>query len=130
MTDSCLVQVEQMTSLTPGISFCSYSPPPSPFFFDSILQLLSVSLSGLSPPPSITALCGTLFVLRVYVTFRGVSRMAVGRKLLASFQTFHTKATVHMQPSGNGKQYHKMSMEKAPSSHVGNGLFFFPPFQK
>lgn len=54
MTDSCLVQLEQMTSPTPGISFCLH---PLPFFWDSVPLFASVALSGLARPPSLPALC-------------------------------------------------------------------------
>ena len=111
MTDSCLVQLEQMTSPTPGISFCLH---PLPFFLGlhpSVCLCCSFRSRSSSLPSCIV--WSSMFVLRVYVTFKGVRCTAVGRKLLASFQRFHTKATVHMQPGENGKQYHKMSMEKS-----------------
>lgn len=54
MTDSCLVQLEQMTSPTAGISFCLY---PLPFFWDSVPLFASVALLGLARPPSLPAFC-------------------------------------------------------------------------
>lgn len=98
MTDSCLVQLEQMTSLTCGISYCSYFTPSPHFFLNSIPLSLSVAHSchvSFFFPLSLPCVKFFIHVKGLY-NFWGVSCMAVGRKLLASFQTFHTKATVHM----------------------------------
>lgn len=89
-----------------------FAPPP---FFLGLRPSVCLCCSFRSRSSSLPSciVWSSMFVLRVYVTFKGVRCTAVGRKLLASFQRFHTKATVHMQPGENGKQYHKMSMEKS-----------------
>lgn len=68
-------------------------------------------------------------MLRVYVTIQGVSCVAVGRKLLASIQTLRTKTAVHSQPGKNGKQCHKMPVEKNSGLSGWDWLVLFPPFE-
>lgn len=70
MTDSCLVQLEQMTSLTCGISYCSYFTPSPHFSTPSLcLFLLLIPVTFLSSFLYPCLVWSSLFMLRVYITF-------------------------------------------------------------